>query len=276
MDAIKVAEKLDKKGDYFGSLELALKVLEKEPNNLRAMELKASLCGITGKNSEAIRAYKELLRFYESNGKVWAQFYALNSISSLYSRLKKYEKQMSYCEKSIELCERFSKIDGPQKEDFEEELIGILWTLGECQRKSRSYFDAIDTYKKLLRLLSKSGGLVAIADALFELASAYYKANRTTEALSKYSKALNIYKILERPPSFFYNRPISHYYVGSIYFTARDFKKALFHAERCVFLLDVIYERHVDMDLKADSFYRKAKRLQNSLEKNRLLWKKHR
>lgn len=82
MSLIKIAENLCEKGEYIISLELALEVLEKEPDNLRALELKASLCEITWQNSEAIQAYKKLLRFYGSDDKVWTQLYLLNSIST--------------------------------------------------------------------------------------------------------------------------------------------------------------------------------------------------
>jgi Flp pilus assembly protein TadD len=73
MSLLESAEKLERKGNYFGSLELVLKVLESEPDNLKALELKARLCEITGRNHEAIRAYKKLLRFYGNNDKVWSQ-----------------------------------------------------------------------------------------------------------------------------------------------------------------------------------------------------------
>ena len=197
MSSIEIAERLYEKGDYIGSLALVLEVLGKEPSNLRALEIKAYLCEITGKNSEAIRAYKKLLRFYRGTDKVWTQLYLLSSISSCYWRLRGYNKAISYCVKSIELCERFLKIDSSQKDDFIDELIEKLWTLGELQYKSGKYSRAIDTYKKLLRLLSEFGCLEAIAIALHELACAYYKLNRTTEALSAYSETLKIRKVLK-------------------------------------------------------------------------------
>jgi len=52
-----------------------------------------------------------------------------------------------------------------------------------------------------------------------------------------------MYEVLEKPPSFFYHRPIGHYYVGSIYFAARNYEKAFFHAEKCLLLLETINEK---------------------------------
>ena len=275
MSSIEIAEKLYEEGEYLSSLELVLKILKTEPDNLKALELKADLCTILGKHPEAIRVSKMLLWFYEGGNEVWSEFYALSSIRSAYWSLKDYENAIIYCEKSIKLCESFLEFDGPQKESFVDQLVGNLWTLGELQCKFGKYFNAIDTYKKLLRLLSGSGCLLAIADALFELAWAYYKLNKTNEALSKYLRALRIYEALERPPSFFYYRPICHYYAGSIYFAARDYEKALFHAEKCALLLETINEKiSLIKGLEKDPYYRKAKRLKNSLEKNKFLWKK--
>jgi tetratricopeptide (TPR) repeat protein len=271
MSTIETAERLEGKGDYLGSLELVLKVLENEPNNVRALELKASLCYVIWKSPEAIRAYKQLLRFYGSNGKIWSQLYALSSISSIYRRLKNFDKAISYCEKSIELCERFLKIDSPQKDDFIDQLIETLWVLGEYQYKSRKYSCAIDTYKKLLRLLSEFGCLEAIVGALYELACAYYKLNRTTEALSKYSETLKIHGVLGQT----LYTSWTHYYVASIHFAARDYEKALFHVEKCVLLMVKIYGKNIFVGIEDDPVYKRAKRLQNSLKKNKFLWKKY-
>ena len=271
MNSIEAAEKLEKKGDYLGSLELVLKVLEKDPNDVKALELKASLCNITGRNPEAIRAYKKLFQFYGSDDRVWTQLYVLNSISTLYWRLDNFDRAISYCGRSIELCERFSRIDSPQKDDFIEQLIETLWILGEYQYKSRKYSCAIGTYKKLLKLLSESGCLEAIADAFYKLARAYSKLGRTTEAISKYSETLKIHGVLE--PTLY--TPWTHYYVASIHFAARDFKKALFHVDKCVLLTEEMYGKSNDVDIGEDPIYERAKRLQNSLKKNKLLWKKY-
>lgn len=262
MSSIKIAENLCEKGEYIGSLELVLEVLEKEPDNLRALELKASLCGITGKNSEAIQTYKKLLRFYGSDDKVWTQLYLLNSISTLYWRLSDLDKAISYCEKSIELCERFLDIESPQNEDFIETLIEMVWTLGEYQYKFGKYSCAIDTYKKLLKLFSKFGCLETIADALYELACSYYKLNRTTEALSAYSETLKIRKVLK--DSLYTSW--THYYIASIHFSARDFKKALFHVEKCLLLMEKIYLEIAYVSIKDDPLYRRARRLHKSLK----------
>lgn len=65
MSLIESAEMIEKKEDYLGSLESVLKFLENEPNDVRALELKASLCLIKDRVPEAIRTYNKLLRFYE-------------------------------------------------------------------------------------------------------------------------------------------------------------------------------------------------------------------
>jgi tetratricopeptide (TPR) repeat protein len=183
MNLMENAKRLYEEGNYLGSLEIVLKVLENEPDNLKALEIKANLFLIEDKLPEAIRSYKELLRSFDSDYDydVWAQLFVLNAISSSYCSLKNFDQAISYCEKSIELCERFLKVDNPQKEGFLEALVGKLWILGEYQRKIREYSRAVDTYKKLLKILSEFGCLETIADALFELASAYYELNRTTE-----------------------------------------------------------------------------------------------
>ena len=272
LSSIEIAERLYEKGKYLGSLELVLKVLKKEPSNVKALELKASLCYVIWKSPEAIRAYQQLLRFYGSSGKIWSQLYALSSISSVYRRLKNFDKAISYCEKSIELCERFLKIDSPQKDDFIDQLIETLWVLGEYQYKSRKYSCAIDTYKKLLKFLSESGCLEAIADAFYKLARAYHKLNDTPEALSKYSETLKIHGVLE--PTLY--TPWIHYYIASIHFAARDYKKAFFHVEKCVLLTEKIYGKNNDVDIEEDPVYKRAKRLQNSLKINKFLWNRHR
>jgi len=263
MSSIEIAERLYEKGHYISSLELVLRVLEKEPNNVEALELKAILCYVTCRDPEAIRVYKKLLRFYRGTDKVWAQLYVLSSISSSYWRLKNFDKAISYCEKSIELSERFLKIDSSQKDDFIEELIEKLWTLGEYQYKSGKYSCAIDTYKKLLKLLSEFGCLKAIADAFYNLARAFSKLNRTTEALSKYSETLKIRKVLK--DSLYTSW--THYYVASIHFAARDFKKALFHVEKCLLLMEKIYLKSADVSIKDDPLYRRARSLHKSLKK---------
>lgn len=270
MSLIETAEMLDERGDYFGSLELLLEILENEPDNVKALRLKADLLCVVNRPSESIKAYKKILRFYESNDKVWSHLYVLKSIRSNYRSLRDYNNAIVYCEKSIELCERFLKIESPQKDDFIDQLIGELWILGEYQYKSRKYSRAIDTYKKLLKLQSEFGCLETIAEVLYELACAYYKLNRTTEALNKYSETLKIREVLK--DSLY--TPWAHYYVASIHFAARDYKKALFHVEKSVLLLEKMFGKINDLGVEDSPVYRRAKRLLNSLEKNKLLWEK--
>ena len=273
VSTIETAERLYEEGDYLGSLELVLEVLEKEPDNLKALELKASLCSIKDRLPEAIRAYKELLRFYGSDNDAWAQLFLLSSISSAYRRLKNLDQAISYCERSIELCERFLKIDNPQKDGFIEALVGVLWILGEYQYESRKYSCAIGTYKKLLGLLSEFGCLETIADALYELASTYYKLNDATEVLSKYSEALKLYDALDDIVYTFHCKSRVHYSIGTIHFAAHDYKKALSHLEECVLLIEKIYGEIDDADIEEYFLYKRAKRLQNSLKENKFLWK---
>ncbi|TKJ24977.1 MAG: hypothetical protein CEE42_09160 [Promethearchaeota archaeon Loki_b31] len=279
MSLIEDAVRLDEKGDYLGSLELVLKILEKEPDNVKALELKASLCCVKNRLPEAIQAYERLLKFYESDEKVWAQLFILGSISFNYRLLKDLDKAISYCERSVKLCERFLKIDGPHREDFADELSQLFWVLGDCQYKSRKYSGAVDTYIRFLRLLSEFGCLETIADILYELACAYHKLNRTTEALSKYSQALRIYDALEESVHLFSCRSKVHYSLCTIRFGARDYDKALFHVEKCVFYIEKVYDKINDPGdvgvVEDDSVYKKAKRLQSSLEKNKFLWNKH-
>ena len=54
MISIKKAEELYEEREYLGSLELVLKILEKEPDNLVALEMKANLCSIKNRLPEAI------------------------------------------------------------------------------------------------------------------------------------------------------------------------------------------------------------------------------
>jgi len=272
MSSIEVAEEMYETGEYLGSLGLVLKILEEEPDNLRALEMKASLCCIKNRLPEAIRAYKRLLRFYESDEKVWAQLFILGSISFNYRLLKDLDKAINYCERSVKLCERFLKIDGPHREYFADELSQLFWVLGDCQYKSSKYPGAVDTYVRFLRLLSEFGCLEAIADVLYELACAYYKLNRTTEALSKYSETLKIHGVLGQT----LYTSWTHYYVASIHFAAHDYEKALFHVEKCVLLMVKIYGKNIFVGIEDDPVYKRAKRLQNSLKKNKFLWKKYR
>ena len=123
-----------------------------------------------------------------------------------------------------------------------------------------------------MKLLSEFGCLETIADALYELACAYHKLNRTTEALSKYSQALRIYDGLGESAHLFRYRSIIHYSICTIRFGSRDYEEALFHAERCLLFLEIAYEKigdPGDMGIVEDnSIYKKAKRLQSTLEKN--------
>ncbi len=271
MSSIETAEKLYEEGEYLGSLELVLKILEKEPDNLKALEMKASLCCIKNRLPEAIRAYKKLLRFYGSDEKVWAQLFILDSISFNYRLLKDLDKAIIYCEESVKLCERFLKIDGSHREHFGEKLAELFWTLGECQYRTGKYFFAVDTYKKFLKLLSEFGPLEAIANVLYELACVYHKLNRTTEALSKYSQALRIYDALGESAHLFNCRSKIHYSICTIRFGTRNYEGALFNAEKCLLFLEIAYEKINDPgdlgDIRDNSIYKKAKRLQNSLKK---------
>lgn len=271
MSLIETVERLYEKGDYSDALELALRVLENEPNNVRALELKASLLYVKNKLSESIRAYKELLRFYGSNDKVWRQLFAFGSISTAYWFLKDYDNAISYCEKSIKLCERFLKIDSPEKDGFIDQLFGTLWNLGEYQRKAKQYSCAIDTYKKLLELLSEFGCLKAIADALYELGSVYYVLNRPTEALSKFHEALKLQEGSEETFRALIHKYKAHYYIGSIHFATRHFKKALFHLDKCVLFIEEFYGIIDEAGIERNFTYKRAKRLQNSLSKNKFL-----
>lgn len=279
MSSIETAEKLYEEGEYLGSLELVLKILKTEPDNLKALEMKASLCCIKNRLPEAIRAYKRLLKFYESDEKVWAQLFILDSISFNYRLLKDLDKAIIYCEESVKLCERFLKIDGPHEEYFLEKLAELFWVLGDCQYRSGKYSGAVDTYKKFLTLLSEFGPLEVIADVLYELACVYHKLNRLTEALSKYSQALRIYDALGESAHLFSCRSKIHYSICTIRFGARDYEEALFHAEKCVLFLEIFYEKINEPgdlgDVRDNSIYKKAKRLQNSLKKNEFLWNRH-
>jgi hypothetical protein len=62
MSLLETAERLEKKGDYLSSLELVLKFLENEPNNLKALELKASLCMIKNREYGLTRSYLSFTR----------------------------------------------------------------------------------------------------------------------------------------------------------------------------------------------------------------------
>lgn len=275
MSSIETAERLYEEGEYFGSFGLVQEILESEPDNLKALELKANLFYATSRLSEAIPIYKKLLRFYGSNKMIWEQLYALNSITRSYWVLGNFDKAVSHCERSVELCERFLKFDGPHKESFADKLSELLWVLGGYQCESKKYSPAIGTYKKLLGLLSEFGCLETIADALYELAYAYYKLNRTDEALSKYSEALKIYEVLGDELYAFYCRSRIHYYLGSIRFAARDFKEALSHLEKSALLMEKAHgEIKGEGDIEDNFFYKRTKRLLNSLEKNKFLWKK--
>lgn len=274
MSLIETVERLYEKGDYSDALELTLRVLENEPNNVRALELKASLLYVKNRLPESIQAYKELLRFYGSNDKVWRQLFAFGSISSGYWFLKDYDNAISYCEKSIKLCERFLKFDSLEKDGFIDQLFGTLWNLGEYQCKARQYSCAIDTYKKLLKLLSEFGCLKSIAEALYELASVYYVLNRPTEALSKFLEALELQEGAEETFRALIHKYKAHYYIGSILFATRDFKKALFHLDRCVLFIEEFYAIIDEAGIEKNFTYKRAKRLQNSLNKNKFLWKK--
>lgn len=126
----------------------------------------------------------------------------------------------------------------------------------------------------MVRLLSEFGCLETIAEALYELACAYYDLNRTTEALSKFSEVLKLHESSEETPYSLSYKCKAHYYIGSIHFAARDFKKAIFHLDESVFYTEKIYEENNDVDIEDDFLYRRAKRLQNTLKKNKFLWKK--
>ena len=271
MDSIETVEMLYEMGDYSGSLELVLRVLEDEPDNVRALELKASLLYVKNRLPESIRAYKKLLRFYGSNDEVWKKLFALGSISTAYRFLRGYDNAIIYCERSIELCERFLEIDGPQKDGFIDHLIDMLWNLGEYQSKTQKYSCAIDTYKKLLGLLSEFGCLETIAEALYELASVYYVLNRTTEALSKFSEALKLFEGSEETFCSLSHKYKTHYFVGSIHFAAHDFKKALFHLDRCVLFIEEFYGRIDEADIGENFIYKRAKKIQKALKKNKSL-----
>ena len=267
MSLLESAEKLEKKGDYLGSLELVFKFLENEPDDVRALELKASLCLIKDREPEAIRTYESLLRYYGSDDYVWKQLFILRTICSAYWRLKSSDKAIICCEKSIAICERFLKIDDHCKDSFVEELFGMLWLLGEYQYRSRKYSGAVDTYKKMLGLNLKFGCLETIADTLYELACSYRRLNDTTEALSKYSEALKIYDALEDKVSIFDCRSKVHYSIGTIRFGAHEYEKALFHVEKCALYLEKVYEQINDSgDVEDDSTYKKARRIQNVLK----------
>jgi tetratricopeptide (TPR) repeat protein len=275
MGSIETAEELYGKGDYLGSLSLVQKILDKEPDNLDALEMKGILCCIKSRLPEAIRTYKRLLKFYGSDEKVWAQLYILGKIGSSYRLLKDIGNAIIYYKKSIKLCERFLEIDGPHREHFGEKLGELFWTLGEYQYRSRDYSGAVDTYKKFLKLLPEFGCLETIADVLYDLACAYHKLNRITEALNKYSRALRIYDASEESAHLFFSRAKIHYSICTIRFGARDFEEALFHAERCLLFSEIAFERIGDPGdlgiVEDDPIYIKAKKLKNSLEKNKFL-----
>lgn len=275
MSLIEIAQELYEEGEYLDSLGFVSEILEDEPENLKALELKADLYYVMDDMYEAIRINEKLLRFYEDNEKIWEQLYALNAISLSHWDLGSYDQAISYCERSIELCERFLKSGGPDKEAFAQELIDKLWLLGIYQWQSERHSRAIGTYKKLLELLPEFGCLESIADALYELACTYYDLNRNTEALSTYSKALKTFEGLEKTIVTSFRRSRTHYCLGSIRFATRDFKKAFFHLEKCALLLEKSYRDIKGQgDVEDFFFYKRAKRLLNSLEKNKSLWKK--
>jgi len=76
----------------------------------------------------------------------------LGAISSSYRSLKNFDQAISYCEKSIELCERFIKVDSPQKEGFLEALVGKLSNLRDllkCNAKDESTVSLVFTEEEL-------------------------------------------------------------------------------------------------------------------------------
>lgn len=249
-----LVEDLYENGEYLKALKAAEEILVKEPHNILALRLKASVCTVIGNKSQAIGAYKLVLSLTKSENDLWDKSYLLKSIASLYWDLKKPVLAVNYLEKVQKIYEMFYHQD-------EEPVILTLLTIGEYQAKSGIFPDAIATYQRLLELYSKHGPLEGIAETFYELGLIYYNQNDLDRSYHKFSNAVKLHtsNLI---------RGYCYYYLGCILFVRKKFKKSLTLFKSSIVLLDKVYAIISDVSkAEEDPFYCRAVKFKNSLRK---------
>lgn len=254
-----IAEGFYENGEYLKSFEAVYEFLEAEPTNVKALKLKAVLCTITGRLTEAIETYGLLLMLHENYEDLWGKCFAFERIGSMYWQLKNPDLAIKYYQRALEEYE--SSYDLAQDE-FSEPILLALLTIGEYQTKSGNISDAITTYERLLEFYSKHGPLEGIANAFYELGLIYYQQNDLDKALPKFLRAASIFETLKESDSYGH----CYYYIGCIFFVKKEFKKSLFHFNSSIAYLEGFYDRIYDeANINDDPFYCRAVRLRNCL-----------
>jgi len=98
--------------------------------------------------------------------------------------------------------------------------------------KLKQYQRAMLIYKNLLKIHTKHGPLVGIANDLFEIANIYYKQEDYHNALENYYECLKLYDELKHQGQ----QGIIHYYIGKIFHSQEKFTEAFTHLDKALMI----------------------------------------
>ena len=254
-----VARYFDYIGQYEKSLEAVEEFLECKPQHKRALKLKCSVTKILDRLPESIQACKQLLSLCKPVRDFWERTSLLNSIGSAYWRLKEPKLAIRYLESVVRLYEMYYRWG---KEAFDEPILWTLWTLAEYQTKSGRLSDAIATYEKSLKFLSKTGPLSCFADPLHELGLLHYRRQELDKALFRLVSAAKIHESFERLLYSGYD----HYFIAWILLEKKKFAQSLTHVRKSIAFLRKAYSSTCIVDSDDDPYYQRAYRLRNALQ----------
>jgi predicted ATPase len=180
---------LEKRGEYekaLATLSEGLNVLgvKKDVEIGRINLYKGSVCWRKGDYEKAMQFCNTVLRVFEEYGcdeKDWAQVY--HTMGNIYYSQREYERALESHEKSLEIREKLSDLEG---------MAMSYNNIGLIHKSRGSYETALEYHKKSLEIREKIGDQQGVAMCYNNIGLIYYSKGDWQDALKAYEKSLSI------------------------------------------------------------------------------------
>jgi tetratricopeptide (TPR) repeat protein len=159
------------------------------------------------KNSDedelAIDCFEDSLAIFRELLKIDCSTYASESsnvmqkLGMMWIKRRDYDQAMSYFQSALKVQEEAFKgdFDGDENKDLADIYYGMGVVL--CERRDRNYEEAMECYKKCLkiRVLAFGPNHIDVAQTLNNIGSVYARLNKFSDAKDYWTRALEIYRL---------------------------------------------------------------------------------
>jgi tetratricopeptide (TPR) repeat protein len=151
----------------------------------------------------AIDCFEDSLAIFQELLKVDCKSYASESsnvmqkLGMMWIKRRDYDKAMSYFQSALKVQEEAFPIE--YEGDKNMDLADIYYGMGVvlCERRDRNYEEAMECYKKCLkiRVLTLGPHHIDVAQTLNNIGSVYARLNKFSDAKDYWTRALEIYRL---------------------------------------------------------------------------------